>query len=98
VRGYRHWFERTLGRKTFDFVYEEGGELVAIEIVLSGSPRWNAAQALKGLENEGICRLIIAGDTRKKLTEIGKALKNLDSFQAYGDRVEVCHLAEYVHG
>ena len=94
---YRHWWERTLGKKTFDFVYElPGGNLVAVEVCLSGSAKLNAEQALKGLENEGIKELILACETKKFADAIMKELEKLDMLGLYRGRVRVCQLAEFL--
>jgi len=96
-RHFRHWYERTFGKKTFDFVYEQpNGKLVAVEDCLTGTAAFNAKQAMKGLENEGISQLVIACETRKFAQEVEGELKKLDELGLYRGRVRVCQLAEFV--
>ena len=94
---YRHSWERTLGHKCFDFVYElPDGKLVGVEVCLTGSARLNAEQALKGLENEGISKLVLGCETRKFADAIAKELKDLDALGLYRGRVRLCQLAEFL--
>lgn len=92
---FRHWYERTFGKKTFDVVYENpDGKLTAVEICLSGTSKWNAQQALKGLENEGI-ELVLACETKKFADAIMSELERLDKLGLYRSRVRACQLAEF---
>ncbi len=96
-RHYRHWWERTLGKKTFDFVYElPDGNLIAVEVCLSGSAKLNAQQALKGLQNEGITELVMGCETRKFADAIMKQLEELDNLGLYRSRVRACQLTEFL--
>ena len=96
-KSYRHWFERTLGSKQCDFVYEEReGKLVVVEICLSGTAKWNAEQALKALLNDGISELILGCETRKFGEEILKEFEDVDRVGLYRGRVRVCQLAEFM--
>ena len=88
ARGLTHSFERTYGTKTYDMVHEEDGQLVAWEVCVSGTANWNAAQALKGLENEGIRELRIVCRDVKSEQQIQKAIGEQDPHGIYSDRVK----------
>jgi len=96
AKGWRYWWERTLGKKTFDFVYESPQGLVAVEVCLTGSAKWNAEQAIKGAENYGISELIVACETQKIGCAIMKELEKSDTFGVYRSRIRMCQLAEFL--
>ena len=86
-----------MSKKTYDFVYElPDGQLVAVEICLSGTPRLNAEGAIRGLSNEGISELVLACETKKFADAIMKELTNLDGLGLYRHRVRTCQLAEFI--
>jgi hypothetical protein len=87
-RGNSHWFEKTLGRKTFDCIHEENGKFIAWEVHMSGSADWAIGQAMKGLENEGILELRIICRDVKFEKELIAALKKLDAHEIYSDRIK----------
>lgn len=94
--GLRCFFERTLGKKTFDVVFEDKDSgLVGIEICLTGSVSWNAQQVLKGLENVGLVEVVVATETRRFGDEIVKEISRLDSGGISKGRVKARQLAEF---
>lgn len=96
--GFRNmWFERTLGDKAFDFVFEDKeSDLNAIEICLSGSAEWTARQTLKGASVEGIKELHVACDRKEFLLSVMKAMEALDGLGLYRSKIKVRLLAEYM--
>lgn len=95
--GYAHWFERTLGVKAFDFVYQDNeGRLVAIEICLSGTAKWNAEQALKGATVAGVEQVVVACEEKELLTEVERKLKELDALGVFGKKVAARLVADYL--
>jgi len=88
AHGYRHWHEKTLGAKTYDFVHEENGDLIAWEVWLSGSARLAAEAALKGLQNEGIQELrMVCRDVKAEKT-LEQAVAEIDGLGFYRDKMK----------
>lgn len=96
-QGCRCWFEKKLGRKAFDLLFQrEDGSLGAVEICRSGAASYNARQALKGLENEGITELILVCETKALSEAIKKQLKKMDQLGFYKDKVRTRLVAEFL--
>lgn len=91
-----HWWERTLGVKAFDFVYEEEGKLFAVEVCLSGTAEWTAQQALKGASVAGIHQLIVACERKPFLDAVMKETHKIDELGLYRDKIVGKLLAEYL--
>lgn len=92
-------FERTLGEKAFDLVMERGhqaGELVGVEIVLSGTAKWNAGQALKAASVEGVSEVIVACEDRKLMKGIEAELAEQDGLGLYRGKISIRHLSEFM--
>jgi hypothetical protein len=95
--GHRYWFERVLGPKAFDFVYEDSqGSLRAIEICLSGSAEWTAEQMLKGATVEGVEQVVAACETPGFMKAILKQIRTIDALGLYQKKILGQLLAEYV--
>ena len=96
-KGYHYWFERTLGQKAFDFVYEdEHGNLYGVEICLSGSAELNAQQAIKAAGVEGIKEVIIACERQSFLKSIFAEIRKIDQLGLYQKKISGKLLGEYV--
>ncbi len=83
-----HWFEKTLGHKTFDCIHEEDGKFIGWEVHMSGSADWAIGQAIKGLQNEGILELRIICRDVKFEKELKAAVTKLDAHEIYSDRIK----------
>lgn len=91
------WFERTLGAKAFDMVLErEDGVLEGVEVVLTGSAKWNASQALKAASVEGVREVIVACEDRRLMKGIEAELKEQDGLGLFRKKISVRHLSEFV--
>lgn len=96
VQGVHYSFERVLGRKAFDFVSEDAqGVLRAIEICLSGSVRWNAEQAIKGAEVQGVAEVVVACERKEFVMAILSEVKEIDALGLYRKKIVGKVLAEY---
>lgn len=95
-KGYRSCFEKTLGGKAFDFVFEREGELIAIENYLSGTVDYAARQTLKGAQVKGIKRVIVACERKSFLQEILRRVGQLDELGLFKEKIEGKMLAEFV--
>lgn len=95
--GYRWWFERVLGKKAFDCVYEDSnGHLRAVEICLSGTAEWTAKQILKGAEVEGVAQVIVACERKPFLMAVMKEIQKMDALGLYRGKIVGKLLAEYL--
>jgi DNA-binding MarR family transcriptional regulator len=92
---YPYWFERTLGKKAFDFVYDKDGKLYGIEISLSGSLALNASQAIKAAEVPGLAAVTIARERKPFLEQVLKEVKTLDQLGLYTNKLQGKLLTEY---
>lgn len=96
TRSFHHWFERRLGKKFFDFVYEDGaGELHGIEVCLSGTARWNAEQAFKAASVEGVARVVVACERQSFVDAITTELKEVDGLGLYRNKIVATLLTEF---
>lgn len=96
-KGYHVWFERMLGKKAFDMVYEDDkGALHGVEICLSGSVEWTAEQALKAAAVEGITRVIVACERKEFLQAVIAKAQEIDGLGLYRKKIVGKLLADYV--
>lgn len=97
AEGHRYWFERKLGDKSFDFVYEDdGGKLRAIEICLTGSVEWTAQQMLKAAGVEGITQVICACARTAFLKSIKDQVRKLNPLGLYRGKITGKLLSDYL--
>ena len=98
ANGYRQvWFERTLGVKAFDLVLErEDGELIGVEVCLTGLAKWNASMAIKGASVTGISLVIVACEDRQLMKGIEHELAEQDGLGLFRKKIVLRHLSEYM--
>ncbi len=72
------------------------GELVGVEIVLSGTAKWNAGQALKAASVEGVSEVIVACEDRKLMKGIEAELAEQDGLGLYRGKISIRHLSEFM--
>ncbi len=97
AQAFRYWFERTLGRKAFDFVHEDvDGNLRGIEICLTGSVEWTAQQTIKAAEVEGVVQVVVACEQKAFLKAIMEEVRKIDALGLYRKKIEGKSLAEFV--
>lgn len=96
-QGFVCWFERVMGAKAFDFVFEdEQRDLVAIEIYMSGLASWIAEQSIKGAGVAGVKKVIVACETKKALDAVLGELKKIDALGLYAAKIEGRLLGEFL--
>lgn len=92
-RSYKCEFEKTLGQKNFDVVLRTpSGEIIGIEICLSGSLKHNAIQLLKAASVEGVSQVIVVSDDREWLSRMRKRLSNNHEASR---KISYGHVAEF---
>ena len=91
-RGFQVRFERTLGPKAFDFVYEDSdGQLHGMEICLSGGVKENTEALAKGASVGGIVAVIGLFEKKALLKSVEKAIKG----DLFGEKVKCEFIGEY---
>lgn len=96
-RKFRISFERTLGAKSFDAVYEdEHGSLHGLEICLTGSAAWTAQQLLKAAGVEGVAQVVGLCETQSFAKGVKQEFERIDQLGLYRNKVQVCLLADFL--
>lgn len=72
-------YEATLGKKAFDLISRREGQIIGVEIVLSGAAPWNAEQALKGAGVAGVGQVLVVSPEKKLLAQIERELGEQDA-------------------
>jgi hypothetical protein len=96
-RSYRYSFERTLGAKCFDVVYEdEGGLLHGVEVCLTGSATLNAEQLFKAGGVAGVVDVLGLCETAAFAKAIRVEFARIDQLGLYREKVRVGLLADFM--
>lgn len=92
----RMQFEKTLGEKAFDVLYEDANGLHGIEICLSGTAEWTATQMIKAASVAGVLDVVMACEKASFLKGTVAQLQQIDSLGLYRPKIKPMLLADYL--
>lgn len=92
----RMHFEKTLGEKAFDVLYEDASGLHGVEICLSGTAEWTAAQMIKAASVAGVVDVVMACEKASFMKLVTAQLQQIDALGLYRPKIKPMLLADYL--
>jgi hypothetical protein len=94
---YKYSFERKLGQKEFDLVLElPAGEMIGVEIILTGSSPWNVSQLIKAAEVRGVSQVYVVCESRELRDRLKEDLDKYSLSQEMVRKVRFFLCAEFI--